>query len=62
VWILWFKNRRADYFEFFKLVPEKIRLNRGKKSAHRYDADGYVCKSKRMVRYHVLLNNIYVVM
>jgi hypothetical protein len=29
---------------------EKKRMNRGKDSKHRYDTDGHVCKSQRMVR------------
>jgi hypothetical protein len=68
--IPWFKNREADYFEFcklwsssaFKLVSEKKRLNRGKKPAHRYGADGHIHKAKHMVRGHILLSNIHVVM
>jgi hypothetical protein len=70
VQILWFKNREAGYFEFyklwsssaFKLVSEKKRFNHGKDPAHRYDTDGHVRKAIRLVRGHVLLSNLYVVM
>jgi hypothetical protein len=70
VQILWFKNREADYFEFyklwsssaFKLVSEKKILCCGKDLMHRYGADGHVCKAKCMVKDGVLLSNIYVVM
>jgi hypothetical protein len=70
VWIPWFKNREADYFEFcklwsssaFRLVVEKKRFNHEKDLVHRYGADGHVRKAKHMVRGHVLLSNLYVVM
>jgi hypothetical protein len=35
----------------FKVKSELKRLNHRKDSKHRYNADGHVCKSQRMVRY-----------
>jgi hypothetical protein len=64
--ILWFSNRKQDYFEFYKFwsssafreLSEKKKLCRGKYLKHRNGADGHVCKSKRMVRAGVVLSAI----
>jgi hypothetical protein len=56
--ILWLKNCEDDYLQFYKLwsssafrvISEKKRLCHGKDSKHRYNADGHVRKSQRMVR------------
>jgi hypothetical protein len=58
MWIPWFKNREAGYFEFcklwssssFKMVSKKKVLNHGKDQMHRYVTDGHVHKAKHMVR------------
>jgi hypothetical protein len=58
--IPWFKNRREVYLEFyrywsspeFKVKSEKKRLKLGIDPKHRYDANGHVHKSQRMVRFH----------
>jgi hypothetical protein len=70
VWIPWFKNHEADYFEFcklwsssaFRLVVEKKRFNHEKDLVHRYGVDGHVRKAKRMIKGDVLLSGMYVVM
>jgi hypothetical protein len=67
--IPWFKNREVNYFEFsklwsssvFNMVSEKKRLCHRKDLMHRYEADGHVRKTKRMVRGHVLLSDLYVI-
>jgi hypothetical protein len=67
-WIPLFRNREHDYFEFCKLwssrafraLSEKKRLYHGKDPKHKYDADGHIHKSKRMVRVGVVLSAIYI--
>jgi hypothetical protein len=58
--IPWFRHHREVYLEFskywsspeFKAKSEKKRMNRGNDPKHRYDADGHICKSQCMVRFH----------
>jgi hypothetical protein len=57
--IPWFRHRREVYLEFckywsspkFKVKSEKKRMNRGNDPKHRYDTDGHIRKSQRMVRF-----------
>jgi hypothetical protein len=57
--IPWFRHRKPVYLEFckywsspeFKAKSKKKRLNCGKDPKHRYDTDGHIRKSQRMVRF-----------
>jgi hypothetical protein len=56
VWIPWFKNHKQLEFcklwssSAFRALSEKKRLYRGKDLKHKYDTDGHVHMSLRMVR------------
>jgi hypothetical protein len=44
----------------FMVLSKKKRLCRGKDLKHRYDSDGHVHKSRRIVRDGVVVSDIYI--